>query len=75
MNVSIQNIHPGLNYVTWFQNDKLLEKSYRFSGGSVSDPNLTIRHLKFKDSGKYICSIGNGIGFANATISLVVWSK
>ncbi|CAG2218792.1 Tyrosine-protein phosphatase 1,Tyrosine-protein phosphatase non-receptor type 13,Tyrosine-protein phosphatase non-receptor type 7 [Mytilus edulis] len=45
----------------------------KYSDGTLTTPNLHIKILE--DSGTYVCRVGNGIGYANFTISLVIWRR
>ncbi|CAG2257050.1 TTN [Mytilus edulis] len=72
LSVFIHDIYPKVYSIEWYHNDRHISRTYRYS---VSNPNLTINYPRLEDSGTYVCRVGNGIGYANFTISLVIWRR
>ncbi|XP_071181848.1 uncharacterized protein [Mytilus edulis] len=70
LSVFIHDIYPKVNSIEWYHNDRVISRTYL-----VSNSNLTIHHPRLEDSGTYVCRVGNGIGYANVTISLVIWRR
>ncbi|XP_048242686.1 hemicentin-1-like isoform X1 [Haliotis rufescens] len=67
---------PSLRNVTWRKNGVVLDVSNpRYSGGTVSSPDLTISHVMRTDGDVYTCEVENVVGVAGCQITLDVFSR
>ncbi|XP_061172824.1 titin-like [Saccostrea echinata] len=56
---------PGVETILWIKDKKPLDISgcgLKYSGGTVSDPTLTINAVNSNDSGEYQCNVSNAVG-------------
>ncbi|XP_067649332.1 hemicentin-1-like [Haliotis asinina] len=66
---------PSLSNVTWKKNGVILDVSNpRYSGGTVSSPDLTISPVLRNDDDDYTCEVENVVGRAGCQITLDVFS-
>ncbi|XP_070202021.1 hemicentin-1-like isoform X2 [Littorina saxatilis] len=59
--------NPPPTSITWYKDDVPLSITGRYSGGTLSNPDLIIANLNGSESGSYYCGITNGLGSRNNT--------
>ncbi|XP_046380639.2 titin-like [Haliotis rufescens] len=75
LNCSVRFL-PSLNTVTWRKNGAVLDvSSPRYSGGTVSSPDLTISSVLPSDDDVYTCEVENVVGVAGCQITLNVFTR
>ncbi|XP_071078765.1 hemicentin-1-like [Haliotis cracherodii] len=75
LNCSVRFL-PSLNSVTWRKNGAVLDvSSPRYSGGTVSSPDLTISSVLPSDDDVYSCEVENVVGVAGCQITLNVFTR
>lgn len=73
-NASVSQDFPALTSVYWLLNGQNLEisNSAKFSGGTVSNPSLTIKNLASTDAGEYHCGAMNLLGSSTSSQSVTL---
>ena len=68
---------PEVSSVTWMKDQAVIQVTddYRFSGGSVQTPSLTIDPVARTDVGDYTCQMSNDVGHSSKSVQLRVWCK
>lgn len=73
--VTVHGTYPQISSVVWTKNgNNIAVSGSKYVGGSVQQPNLTIKSVDVNDDGTYTCTISNGIGYASVDVSLLSWS-
>lgn len=63
---------PAVTSVSWYKDNNLLSTgALRYSGGTTSNPSLTILSVEREDAGKYVCTASNSIGSGSTGDSYV----
>ena len=68
---------PAVTSVMWKKGQDVIQVTddYRFSGGSVQTPSLTIDPVVWTDVGDYTCQMRNGVGDSSKSVGLQVWCE
>ncbi|XP_062602413.1 uncharacterized protein LOC134264134 [Saccostrea cucullata] len=69
--ITISSDSPSLSAITWLKNGKSINITGNFrkySGGSLTNPNITVHNVDSKDLGNYSCEAWNAIGNSTSDV-------
>ena len=59
--------NPAATAVVWYKDNAQLTVTGRYSGGTLSTPDLTISGLSGSDTGRYFCRVTNSLGTTDSS--------
>lgn len=78
-NVTLQcliNDDPSNRKVHWTRRSHLVyTNSLKYSGGTITNPSLTIKNVQLSDAGNYVCHLSTSFGNSEDAVDLKVLCK
>ena len=72
----IINDDPSNTNIHWTKRSHLVDtNSWKYSGGILTNPSLTIKNVQFSDAGNYVCHLSTSFGNSNDSVDLKVLCK
>ena len=70
------NDDPSNTNIHWTKRSHLVDtNSWKYSGGILTNPSLTIKNIQFTDAGNYVCHLSTSFGNSNDSVDLKVLCK